>query len=155
MHAQLQSALQPLGEPETCGLAESDIQEIERELAQLRVQRMRIEQRERVLLQALGGAGAARFHEVCNKLAASGVPVEHLLRSTVDAGGPKSGLDNSKLAQSFVRVAPLKFRHPDQPALVWSGRGKTPLWIRELERAGRLDEARLNLGPDGAPEQTP
>jgi len=154
MHAQLHNALQPLGDPEAPGPGEADIQEIERELAQLRVQRMRIEQRERALLQALGSAGAARFHEVCHRLAAKGVPVEHLLRSTVDAGGPKSGLDTSKLAQSFVRVAPLKFRHPDQPALVWSGRGKSPLWIRELERQGRLDEARLNLGPQALHEQT-
>ena len=43
MHAQLHSALQPHGDPEARGLAESDIQEIERELAQLRVQRLRID----------------------------------------------------------------------------------------------------------------
>jgi len=32
--------------------------------------------------------------------------------------------------------SPPKFRHPDDPALTWTGRGKPPRWITELEQAG-------------------
>ena len=32
--------------------------------------------------------------------------------------------------------SPPKFRHPDDPALTWTGRGKSPRWITELEQAG-------------------
>lgn len=33
--------------------------------------------------------------------------------------------------------APARFRHPDDPAATWSGRGRVPRWLREFERAGR------------------
>jgi len=29
------------------------------------------------------------------------------------------------------------FRHPDDPAKTWSGRGRKPRWIKEWENAGR------------------
>ena len=40
--------------------------------------------------------------------------------------GPKPG----------TKVAP-KYRHPTDAGVVWSGRGKTPVWLRTLEEAGR------------------
>lgn len=40
------------------------------------------------------------------------------------------------------------FRHPDNPALTWSGgRGRRPQWIKDWEASGRtLDEARITAG---------
>ena len=35
------------------------------------------------------------------------------------------------------RPAPIKFRHPAQPNLSWSGRGKTPNWINAWLKQGR------------------
>lgn len=43
--------------------------------------------------------------------------------------GPKPG----------TRVAP-KYQHPTQPEVTWSGRGKTPVWLRTLEQDGRARE---------------
>ena len=36
-------------------------------------------------------------------------------------------------------VAP-KYRHPDDASLTWTGRGKSPKWLSELESAGRKRE---------------
>jgi DNA-binding protein H-NS len=152
MHTLLQAALKPTA---SAPAAEWSVADIERELAQLRVQRQRIDERERVLLLALGAAGAVRMHEVEQGLHAQGVSLQGVLHRALEASARKPVQDPSKLAQNFVRKAPLKFRHPEQPALVWSGRGKTPAWVRELEKLGRLDEARLIVGHEGAEGQTP
>jgi DNA-binding protein H-NS len=36
------------------------------------------------------------------------------------------------------RPVPIKFRHPDQKELTWSGRGKTPTWINAWLKQGRV-----------------
>jgi DNA-binding protein H-NS len=151
MHAMLHAALMPAAPSPAVPLSAA---EIGRELAQLRIQRMRIDDRERALLLALGELGAARMSQVQQGLQAQGLSLQDVLHRTLESSARKPAQDLSKLAQSFVRKAPLKFRHPEQPALVWSGRGKTPVWLRELERAGRLEEARLILGAECGEAQT-
>lgn len=39
----------------------------------------------------------------------------------------------AKVGRSVVKP---KYRHPDNPALTWTGRGRTPVWIEELQRQG-------------------
>ena len=151
MHTLLQAALRPVPPAHSLELG---MAEIDRELAQLRIQRQRIDERERVLLLALGQVGSARTTEVAQGLQAMGVSLQSVLHSAMESSARKPEQDLSKLAQTFVRKAPLKFRHPEQPALVWSGRGKTPAWVRELDKLGRLDEARLTFGNMGAEGQT-
>jgi len=42
-----------------------------------------------------------------------------------------------------VKVVP-KYRHPDDPSLTWTGRGKRPTWVVEWVSSGRsLDEAAI------------
>jgi len=39
------------------------------------------------------------------------------------------------------RVVPVKYRHPDDPLLTWSGRGKRPQWVVvALESGKTLDD---------------
>ena len=39
------------------------------------------------------------------------------------------------------KASPPKYRHPEKPALTWSGRGRQPAWIKEGLEAGKtLDE---------------
>ena len=35
---------------------------------------------------------------------------------------------------------PVKFRHPDDPDLTWSGRGRQPAWFKEAVEAGMTPE---------------
>lgn len=32
--------------------------------------------------------------------------------------------------------APAKYRHPENPELTWSGRGRKPAWFKEAEESG-------------------
>jgi DNA-binding protein H-NS len=121
------------------------VQEIQAELARLRRQRQLLAQREQQLLRALAQASAGRVREIVDQGGLPAAALEGLLRSTVGTTKrPARGVAPLPLAPAIqARKAPLRFRHPDDPGLVWSGRGKTPRWISELQAQGRLDEARL------------
>ncbi len=58
---------------------------------------------------------------------------------------PRNGA--AKAAKKSAKPpAVILFRHPENPALTWSGgRGRRPQWIKEWEASGRsIDEARVN-----------
>lgn len=43
------------------------------------------------------------------------------------------------------KKAAIKFRHPDNPSRTWTGRGITPVWVREWkDSGGSLDDLRVN-----------
>lgn len=43
--------------------------------------------------------------------------------------------------KSGRKVFPPKYRHPENPELTWSGRGRRPEWIKEFtENGGQLDD---------------
>ncbi|WP_089957133.1 H-NS histone family protein [Limnohabitans sp. 2KL-3] len=120
----------------------NSLTELENSLLRLQQQRLQLEQREKSLLTAMGRASET---QLAGLMLESGIGTQafaELVRRTVQSSVRMPGSESENLAQPFVRKAPIKFRHPDKPGLVWSGRGKTPLWIKELESDGRLDEAR-------------
>jgi DNA-binding protein H-NS len=45
-----------------------------------------------------------------------------------------------KSATAGTKVAP-KYRNPADASQTWTGRGKSPLWVAELKKAGKLDAA--------------
>jgi DNA-binding protein H-NS len=46
-------------------------------------------------------------------------------------------VNNEKPAKKTgAKVAP-KYRHPSNPSLTWTGRGRTPKWVEEQISAGR------------------
>lgn len=126
----------------------SSVEEIQSALERLRRQKLRLEQREQQLLQALAAATRGRLRELVD---AGGAPaLEGMLRRAVASSrrGPDPSSTPPDTAAIHARKAPLRFRHPDDPGLVWSGRGKTPRWVQALQAQGRLDQARI--APDGA-----
>lgn len=47
--------------------------------------------------------------------------------------------------KSTAKAGSVRFRHPEDPAKGWSGRGRKPAWIKEWEAKGRsLDELRVD-----------
>lgn len=41
----------------------------------------------------------------------------------------------------------VRYRHPSQPDLQWSGRGRQPRWIKEYTASGKALESLLLAGP--------
>jgi DNA-binding protein H-NS len=47
--------------------------------------------------------------------------------------------EGKKSSRKGIKV-PAKYRHPEDPSKVWSGRGVTPKWMRALLLAGHSKE---------------
>ena len=49
--------------------------------------------------------------------------------------------------------AAIKYRHPDEPNLTWTGRGRQPLWVKAAEDTGyTLADLLVVKAPEAAPE---
>lgn len=76
-----------------------------------------------------------RLKEARAKIEAEAKKLGYPLAVLVDGAIPKA---KSKA------VTPPKYRHPENPALTWSGRGRQPGWIKELiAKHGSLDAYRI------------
>ena len=53
---------------------------------------------------------------------------------------PKLAKAPKPSSRAGIKV-PIKYQHPTEPALNWSGRGKTPAWVLALKAAGELEKA--------------
>ncbi len=68
-------------------------------------------------------------------------------RSAAEAVAREMGFSLSELTHGSGKKGktktpnPPKYRHPENPSLTWSGRGRQPAWIKEaLENGTSLDE---------------
>jgi DNA-binding protein H-NS len=125
----------------------ASVEEIQEALHLVHRQKLQLEQRERQLLHALALFTRGRLREMVDTSGVAAPAFERLMRRAVDSGQTDrqvgSGFSGATRTAERARKAPLRFRHPDEPGLVWSGRGKTPQWIRALEMQGRLEQARI------------
>lgn len=82
------------------------------------------------------------------KLAAeAGVSMEDLMaRESAEAPkkktSPRGGVKKTKAKSATAGVkVPVKYRHPDNGELAWTGRGRKPKWVEEwLAGGGTLDQ---------------
>jgi DNA-binding protein H-NS len=47
--------------------------------------------------------------------------------------------EGNKSSRKGIKV-PIKYRHPDDPSKVWTGRGVTPKWMQALLKKGNSKE---------------
>lgn len=72
-------------------------------------------------------------------------------RAAVEAKAREMGFSLSDLSEGPAGKGrsprPAKYRHPENPSLTWSGRGRQPRWIKEaLENGTSLDEFLIERG---------
>lgn len=59
------------------------------------------------------------------------------LDDLLEGGGKPAGRKTGK------RQLKVKFRHPENPALTWSGVGRKPKWVLEAEQNGQIETLRV------------
>ena len=81
-------------------------------------------------------AEAVRAEEVSNAVAEVRRLIKEYHLKAADCGfsGGKRAVKTQK------KNVPIKYRHPGDALLTWTGRGKSPKWLAELEAAGRKRE---------------
>lgn len=68
---------------------------------------------------------------------------EQIMSIAQDAGLPLKDLITPPARGKGMKV-PVRYRHPDDPTLQWTGRGHQPRWVREWVASGKtLDALRV------------
>ncbi len=110
------------------------------------------------LVHYLEGTPAQSEHSIKSSVSSTWGGTLHARGSKVAAKGPRSDKTDkaSKAAKAGNAIksaggkkpssragikVPIKYQHPTQSHLSWTGRGKTPAWVSELKAAGELDKA--------------
>jgi DNA-binding protein H-NS len=130
------------------------------QLSKLRKEKELIEKKERALLSKTNSQAIAQIKAIMKD---SGLSLETLvasleskrvaLKNSATPSAKKTVLKSkaqqksSKPAKPRVSLAgikvPIKFKHPSQPHLTWTGRGKTPAWVSELKKSGQIEAAKV------------
>ena len=79
--------------------------------------------------KAIDGFETRRLATARAELEAKAKELGVTLQEVFGAMGPKAG-----------KSAPAKFRHPENPELTWSGRGRKPAWFVEALDTGKSEE---------------
>src|SRR5258707_12295551 len=86
------------------------------------------------------------LHEQIGSMLRTKLEVEKLaLEKRLAELGSQVGTSSTEIRRRrpYPKVFP-KFQNPAHPSETWSGRGKKPLWVRELLAAGKtLDDFRI------------
>ncbi len=68
---------------------------------------------------------------------------EQIMSIALDAGLPLKDLISAPARGKGMKVA-VRYRHPADPSLQWTGRGHQPRWVREWIASGKtLDALRI------------
>jgi DNA-binding protein H-NS len=74
---------------------------------------------------------------LADKLPAEKAKIEERLRRIKSVGGV---VNTERVRRPYPPVLP-KYKNPNNPTEIWSGRGRQPLWVREqLEAGKKLDQ---------------
>lgn len=130
------------------------------QLTKLRKEKELIEKKERALLSKTNSQALTQIKLIMKE---SGLTLDALIAglsgqaskakvlSSKSAASKKASISKkskskggSKPRASLAGIkVPIKYKHPTQPELTWTGRGKTPAWMAELKKAGKLDAAKV------------
>lgn len=110
------------------------------QIARLRKERLALEKREQALLNRTKDKALAKILQIVKD---SGLNVADIA-AAIKGGKATKAPRRAKKAAGGVRakVEP-KYRNPANAEQTWTGRGKMPLWVRDLAAAGQLDSAKI------------
>ncbi len=110
---------------------------VETQLAKLRKAKAEIEKKEQALLSRTQGKVIDKIVQLAADNKISMAQIAEALKSGKPAK-PKRIANKSGAIRA--KVAP-KYRNPANPEQTWTGRGRSPLWVLDLQKNGMLESA--------------
>lgn len=109
------------------------------QIAKLRKERLALEKRETALLNRTRDKALAKILQIVKDSGLSAADIASALKGGKAGKAPRRA---KKAAGVRAKVQP-KYRNPANAEQTWTGRGKQPLWVRDLAAAGKLDSAKI------------
>ena len=113
---------------------------IESQLAKIRKARELLEKREKELLSKTHDTTIAKIVQIASD---NGITSAEIVAAIKFKKTKKTILvraSSKKVAEKRRKIA-AKYRNPEDASQAWSGRGKMPLWVKQLHEAGILENA--------------
>lgn len=110
---------------------------VESQLAKIRKAKAELEKKEKALLNRTQGRAMERIVKIANE---NGISATQIIDALKQDKPRKEKRTATKSVTARAKVAP-KYRNPANPEQTWTGRGKQPLWVQELNKAGTLNTA--------------
>ena len=110
---------------------------VEAQLAKLRKAKEALEKKEKALLNRTTGRVIAR---IVNLATENGISAAQIADAMKGGKAKSTKPANKKTGALRGKVAP-KYRNPANAEQTWTGRGRMPLWVQELNKTGALDSA--------------
>lgn len=116
------------------------------QLEKIRAAKLKLEKEEQRLMSRNHDKALAQIVQLAHSAGLTAAQITAALGGKGKTAG-KSGTKAAKTTKAKrstagQKVAP-KYRNPAQPDQTWTGRGRTPLWVQELQNAGNLASAEI------------
>lgn len=106
------------------------------QLERIRKQKALLEKKERELQSKSESKDLKKIVALIKKAGLTAEDVVQALKATA----PK----NRAAKKTARKKVEAKYRNPADPSQTWTGRGRSPAWIKQLVDTGRLEEAVIN-----------
>ena len=115
------------------------------QLEKIRAARIKLEKEEQRLMSRTHDKVLAQIVQLAHSAGLTAEQISAALGGKNKAKSAKSTAakaPKAKRATAGRKVAP-KYRDPANPAVTWTGRGRTPTWVQALQNAGQLVSAEI------------
>lgn len=116
------------------------------QLEKIRAAKLKLEKEEQRLMSRTHDKVLAQIVQLAHSAGLTAAEITAALGSkgkTAGKPGTKAAkTPKVKRSTAGKKVAP-KYRNPANPEQSWTGRGRTPLWVQELQNAGQLASAEI------------
>ena len=112
------------------------------QLEKIRAAKLKLEKEEQRLMSRTHDKVLAQIVQLAHSAGLTASQITAALGSKGKTAAKAAKTPNAKRATAGKKVAP-KYRNPANPAQAWTGRGRTPLWVQELQNAGNLASAEI------------
>jgi DNA-binding protein H-NS len=110
---------------------------VETQLAKIRKQRSDLEKKEQLLLNRTQG----KFIEKIVQLIVDNNISLDQIKEALKAGKGSNAKRPAVRTGGIRGRVPPRYRNPVNPEQTWSGRGRAPLWVLELQKCGSIESA--------------
>lgn len=110
---------------------------VDAQLAKIRKAKEALEKKEKALLNRTQGKILEKIIQLAK---ANGITAAQIAEALKSDKPRSAAMKKEKAKTTRAKVAP-KYRNPANAQETWTGRGRSPVWVKALQDAGQLDTA--------------
>lgn len=116
------------------------------QLAKLQKQMAELQKRQQALLSKSNSKVLAQIVALAKKNGITADDIAEAMKSSKSSKSTAAKKTRTKSVSARAKVPP-KYRNPANPDQTWTGRGKSPLWVADLQKSGTLESALIQPTP--------